>query len=93
VWHQNCYEYHKPNASFLPSFDRARGGEACLPQAGADGDGLRERGRKEVWRNWIIGCLGIWMIVASFVFNGNPINELAVGMAVAVLGFWTAVQS
>jgi len=46
-----------------------------------------------VWQNWVIGSLGIWMIIASFTINGNLINELVVGMAVAVLGFWTAVQS
>ena len=33
------------------------------------------------------------MIIASFTISGNLINELIVGIAVAILGFWTAVQS
>jgi hypothetical protein len=33
------------------------------------------------------------MIIASFTFDGNVINELVVGIAVAILGFWTAIQS
>jgi len=45
-----------------------------------------------MWRNWIIGFLGIWMIIASFTITGNLINELIVGIAVATLGFWTAMQ-
>ena len=46
-----------------------------------------------MWRNWIIGFLGIWLIVASFTINGNLLNELIVGIAVASLGFWAAMQS
>jgi uncharacterized membrane protein len=46
-----------------------------------------------MWQNWIIGLLGIWMIVASFTISGNLVNELIVGIAVAILGFWTAMQS
>jgi len=46
-----------------------------------------------MWQNWIIGLLGTWLIIASFTINGNLINELAVGIAVASLGFWTAIQS
>jgi len=46
-----------------------------------------------MWQNWIIGSLGVWLIIASFTINGNLVNELIVGIAVAILGFWTAVQS
>jgi hypothetical protein len=46
-----------------------------------------------MWRNWIIGFLGIWLIIASFTINGNLLNELIVGVTVAILGFWTAVRS
>jgi len=46
-----------------------------------------------MWRNWLIGVLGTWMIIASFTINGNVINELVVGIAVAILGYWTAIQS
>jgi hypothetical protein len=46
-----------------------------------------------MWQSWITGSLGVWLIIASFTINGNLINELIVGIAVAILGFWTAVQS
>jgi hypothetical protein len=46
-----------------------------------------------MWRNWITGSLGVWLIIASFTINGNLLNELIVGIAVAILGFWTALQS
>jgi hypothetical protein len=46
-----------------------------------------------MWQNWIIGLLGTWLIIASFTINGDLINELVVGIAVAILGFWTAIQS
>ncbi len=46
-----------------------------------------------MWQNWIIGSLGVWLIIASFTIDANLINELIVGIAVASLGFWTAVQS
>jgi hypothetical protein len=36
--------------------------------------------------------LGIWLIIASFVASGNVFNELGVGVAVAVIGFWAAVK-
>ncbi len=45
-----------------------------------------------MWRNWFIGFLGIWLIIASFTIHGNLINELVVGIAVSILGFWTAIQ-
>ena len=43
-----------------------------------------------MWQGWITGGLGLWLIVASFVFNGNVFNELGVGVTVAVIGFWAA---
>jgi len=46
-----------------------------------------------MWRNWIIGLLGMWLIIASFTIKGNLLNELIVGITVAILGFWTAMQS
>jgi len=46
-----------------------------------------------MWQNWIIGLLGLWLIIASFTINGNLLNELVVGIAIATLGFWKAVQS
>jgi len=46
-----------------------------------------------MWQHWTIGILGVWLIIASFTMNANILNELIVGIAVAILGFWTAVQS
>jgi len=46
----------------------------------------------QMWQGWITGTLGIWLIIASFVFNGNVFNELAVGVTVAVMGFSAAVK-
>lgn len=45
-----------------------------------------------MWQNWVIGALGIWLIIASFTIKGNLVNELVVGIGVAALGFWTAVK-
>jgi hypothetical protein len=44
-----------------------------------------------MWQGWITGTLGIWLIIASFVFSGNVYIELAVGVMVAVMGFSAAV--
>jgi|GEM_PF-1075106 len=52
-----------------------------------------KRGDKIVWQNWIIGILGIWLIISSFTIHGNLLNELIVGISVAILGFWMAIQS
>lgn len=46
-----------------------------------------------MWQNWIIGLLGTWLIIASFTIAGNLVNELIVGIAVSILGYWTAIQS
>jgi hypothetical protein len=55
---------------------------------------IEQKGQEKVmWQNWVIGLLGTWMIIASFTISGNLINELVVGIAVAILGFWKAVQS
>jgi hypothetical protein len=45
-----------------------------------------------MWQGWITGVLGVWLIIASFVFSGNVYNELAVGVTVAVMGFSAAVM-
>jgi len=43
-----------------------------------------------MWRNWVVGLLGTWLIVSSFTIGGNLVNELIVGIVVAIFGFWTA---
>ena len=44
-----------------------------------------------MWQGWITGGLGLYLIIASFVFHGNVFNELGVGVTVAIMGFWAAV--
>jgi hypothetical protein len=44
-----------------------------------------------MWQGWITGGLGLYLIIASFVFQGNVFNELGVGVTVAIMGFWAAV--
>ena len=51
-----------------------------------------KRGGGSMWQNWIIGILGIWLIISSFTIHGNLMNELIVGISVAILGFWVAIQ-
>ncbi len=45
-----------------------------------------------MWQGWVTGTLGIWLIIASFVLRGNVFNELAVGVTVAIMGFWAAAR-
>lgn len=52
----------------------------------------RYRERGTMWQAWITGILGVWLIIASFTISGNTMNQLIVGVAVAVLGFWSAVR-
>ena len=46
-----------------------------------------------MWQNWVMGALGIWLIIASFTMGGNLLNQFIVGIVIAVLGFWTAVKA
>lgn len=47
---------------------------------------------RRVWQNWLIGLMGLWMIVAGFWFpssyGGNVANNLIAGLIVALAGFW-----
>ncbi len=45
-----------------------------------------------MWQAWTTGILGIWLIIASFTMSANIMNQLIVGVAVAILGFWGAVR-
>jgi uncharacterized membrane protein YccC len=43
------------------------------------------------WKAWTTGILGLWLLVAAFLNlgrTGNLWNDLAVGIIVAVVGFW-----
>lgn len=46
-----------------------------------------------MWQNWIIGILGVWLIISSFTIHGNLLNELIIGISIAILGFWMAIQN
>jgi len=48
--------------------------------------------RDTMWQAWMTGILGVWLIIASFIISGNIMNQLIVGVAIAVLGFWSAVR-
>ena len=51
-----------------------------------------EKERVPMWQAWMSGILGIWLIIASFTISGNIMNQLIVGVAIAVLGFWSAAR-
>jgi hypothetical protein len=43
-----------------------------------------------MWTGWVIGVLGIWMVITPFLgfaMLGNAWNDWAVGVVCAVLGF------
>jgi len=59
----------------------------------AEDYGVTKRRREGImWQAWMTGILGIWLIIASFTISGNIMNQLIVGVAIAVLGFWGAVR-
>jgi len=51
-----------------------------------------EMERGIMWQAWMTGVLGVWLIIASFTINGNIMNELIVGVTIAILGFWSAAR-
>jgi uncharacterized membrane protein len=43
-----------------------------------------------MWKNWVNGILGLWLIVSTFFgmsTNGMAVNLVIVGIVVAVLSF------
>ncbi len=43
-----------------------------------------------MWKNWVNGILGLWIIVSAFVgmsANGMTVNLVIVGIIVAILSF------
>ena len=59
--------------------------------------GLWAAARRKIWQNWLIGLVGVWMIVAGFWFpssyGGNVANNLIAGLIVAIAGFWPSHSS
>jgi len=49
-----------------------------------------------MWQSWINFILGIWLIISSFVLvkdtQGGMVNNLVVGIVVAVLALWAALS-
>jgi len=49
-----------------------------------------------MWQSWINFILGIWLIISSFVLvkdtQGGMVNNLIVGIVVAVLALWAALS-
>jgi hypothetical protein len=48
------------------------------------------------WMSWVGGALGVWLIVAPFLLSyGNParVNDVLVGMVMAVGSTWSALAS
>jgi len=48
-----------------------------------------------MWKNWILGVLGLWVILMPFL--GMPLTLMrtifiVTGIAIAVLGFWSATS-
>lgn len=44
-----------------------------------------------MWQNWVNVILGIWLIIAPFIFNFDVAarwNSVIVGIVVAVLAYW-----
>lgn len=48
------------------------------------------------WLNWLIFALGLWLIIAPFIFGyfspAPRSNDIIVGILVAVLGAWNAIM-
>jgi len=46
-----------------------------------------------MWQNWVIGILGIWIIIEpylGFTESGNKVVLIITGIIIAILGFWSA---
>ncbi|PIR69340.1 MAG: hypothetical protein COU47_03140 [Candidatus Niyogibacteria bacterium CG10_big_fil_rev_8_21_14_0_10_46_36] len=46
-----------------------------------------------MWKNWILGVLGLWVILMPFLGMPPTLMRtiyIVTGIAIAVLGFWSA---
>lgn len=46
-----------------------------------------------MWRNWLVGLLGLWVILVPFLgfsSGANTVVLVITGIVVAVFGFWAA---
>ncbi len=49
-----------------------------------------------MWQQWINGILGLWVLIASYLYvpsGGDRVAMLITGIVVALLGFWGAASS
>ncbi|MCA9875565.1 MAG: SPW repeat protein [Anaerolineales bacterium] len=56
------------------------------------------RPTENTWLSWVNAVLGVWLVIAPFVLNYCTItaalwNDIIVGVAIAVLGAWSAMSS
>jgi len=48
------------------------------------------------WQHWVNAILGLWVIVASYLYvpsGGGQAAMFITGLAVAILGFWGAAAT
>lgn len=46
-------------------------------------------------KNWILGLIGVWGIIASYLYvpaGSGQVVMFITGLAVAILGFWSAAE-
>lgn len=49
-----------------------------------------------MWQQWVNGILGLWILLSAFLpFQDRTVmwNLIIVGLAVTVLGFWSATST
>ncbi|HSW77483.1 MAG TPA: SPW repeat protein [Candidatus Chromulinivoraceae bacterium] len=51
----------------------------------------------QTWASWLNGIAGLWLIIAPFIIGSTESavlwNQIIVGLAVAVLGFWSGTMT
>lgn len=51
----------------------------------------------QTWASWFNGIAGLWLIIAPFIIGSTESavlwNQIIVGLAVAVLGFWSSTMT
>lgn len=48
-----------------------------------------------MWKNWVLGVLGLWVILMPFLGLHPTLMRtiyIVTGIAIAVLGFWSATS-
>ena len=45
-----------------------------------------------MWKNWISGILGLWVIAIPFFGATSTTTLVITGIIIAILGFWAAAS-